>query len=85
MMPGIVGVAGVMLSCRSFEIYPDPVMPEITYFCLPQMLPVLKNLGTFMQEVWAVVFVCYQLNMFTKPIELLYSRSEFRLSELQQL
>ena len=48
---GFIMLKSYSLINRCFEIYPDPVMPEITYFCLPQLLPVLKNLGTYMQEV----------------------------------
>ena len=34
-----------------FEIYPDPVMSEVTHFCPPQLLPVLKNTVQFIHEV----------------------------------
>lgn len=47
-----VAAPNIALAVGCFEIYPDPVMPELTYFCLPQLLPVLKNLGTFMQEIF---------------------------------
>jgi transcription initiation factor TFIID subunit 2 len=35
-----------------FEIYPDPVMSEVTHFCPPQLLPVLKNTVQFIHEVF---------------------------------
>lgn len=41
--------------CRHFDIYPDPVMPEVTYFCLPQLLPILKNTVQFVPEVCGVI------------------------------
>ena len=43
--------------CRCFEVYPDPVMQEVTHFCLPGLLPILKNTVQFVSEVrhiWAV-------------------------------
>ena len=39
------------LCCRSFEVYPDPVMQEVTHFCLPGLLPILKNTVQFVHEV----------------------------------
>ena len=41
--------------CRCFEVYPDPVMQEVTHFCLPGLLPILKNTVQFVSEV------CYVL------------------------
>ena len=41
--------------CRSFEVYPDPVMQEVTHFCLPGLLPILKNTVQFVHEV---LYVC---------------------------
>jgi transcription initiation factor TFIID subunit 2 len=36
----------------SFEVYPDPVMQEVTHFCLPGLLPILKNTVQFVHEVF---------------------------------
>ena len=32
-------------------MYPDPVMQEVTHFCLPGLLPILKNTVQFVSEV----------------------------------
>ena len=32
-------------------MYPDPVMQEVTHFCLPGLLPILKNTVQFVHEV----------------------------------
>ena len=37
---------------RPFEIHVDPVMPEVTHFCLPGLLPVLKNTTAFLHEAF---------------------------------
>ena len=34
-----------------FEVYPDPVMQEVTHFRLPGLLPILKNTVQFVNEV----------------------------------
>lgn len=34
-----------------FEVYPDPVMQEVTHFCLPNLMPILKNTIQFVHEV----------------------------------
>ena len=39
------------LTDRSFEVFPDPVMQEVTHFCLPGLLPILKNTVQFVHEV----------------------------------
>ncbi|KAL5486751.1 hypothetical protein EMCRGX_G019270 [Ephydatia muelleri] len=33
-----------------FQIYPDPVLQEVTHFCLPGLLPVLKNTVQYVHE-----------------------------------
>ena len=47
--------------CRSFEVYPDPVMQEVTHFCLP----ILKNTVQFVHEVrtysGTILFGCTQV------------------------
>ena len=41
----------VSLLPRCFQIYPDPVLQEVTHFCLPGLLPVLKNTVQYVHEV----------------------------------
>ena len=36
---------------RPFEIYIDPVMPEVSHFCLPDLLPLLKQTVGSLNEV----------------------------------
>ena len=45
--------------CRSFEVYPDPVMQEVTHFCLPGLLPILKNTVQFVHEVHVYVYILF--------------------------
>ena len=46
-------------------MYPDPVMQEVTHFCLPGFLPLLKNTVQFVHEVhctcvWLSLYMyCY--------------------------
>ncbi|XP_074635589.1 transcription initiation factor TFIID subunit 2-like isoform X2 [Acropora palmata] len=42
----------IALAVGPFEIYVDPVMPEVTHFCLPGLLPVLKNTTSFLHEAF---------------------------------
>lgn len=35
-----------------FEVYPDPIIPEVTYFCLPGLSSILKNTVQFVHEVF---------------------------------
>lgn len=35
-----------------FEVYPDPVLQEVTHFCPPGLLPLLKNSVQFIHEVF---------------------------------
>ena len=41
-----------LLCFRPFEIHVDPVMPEVTHFCLPGLRPVLKNTTAFLHEAF---------------------------------
>ena len=38
------------LSVGPFEIYPDPNMPDVTHFCLPHLLPLLKFTTKWLEE-----------------------------------
>ena len=50
--------------CRCFEVYPDPVMQEVTHFCLPDLLPILKNTVQFVSEVELhILLYMYMCNM----------------------
>lgn len=40
------------LAVGPFEIYVDPHMHEVTHFCLPQLLPLLKNSVRYMHEAF---------------------------------
>lgn len=42
------------ISCSPFEVHVDPVMPEVTHFCLPGLLPILKHTTAFLHEVFEV-------------------------------
>lgn len=35
-----------------FEIYVDPYMHEVTHFCLPQLLDLLKHTARYMHEAF---------------------------------
>lgn len=36
---------------RPFEVLVDPHMHEVTHFCLPHLMPILKNTTAFLHEV----------------------------------
>ena len=38
------------MSVGPFEIYPDPNMPDVTHFCLPHLLPLLKFTTKWLEE-----------------------------------
>ena len=38
-------------SFSPFEIFVDPNMPEVTHFCLPELMPLLKHSVSFLSEV----------------------------------
>lgn len=40
------------LAVGPFEIYVDPNMHEVTHFCLPEMLPLMKNTVRYMHEAF---------------------------------
>lgn len=42
----------IALAVGVFEIYVDPHMHEVTHFCLPQLLPLLKNTVRYMHEAF---------------------------------
>lgn len=42
----------IALAVGPFEIHVDPVMPEVTHFCLPGLLPLLKHATGFLNEVF---------------------------------
>lgn len=42
----------IALVVGPFEIHVDPIMPEVTHFCLPGLLPVLKNTTAFLHEAF---------------------------------
>lgn len=42
----------ISLAVGPFEIYVDPFMHEVTHFCLPQLLPLLKVTSRFMHEAF---------------------------------
>lgn len=37
---------------RPFEIFVDPYMHEVTHFCLPQLLSLLKTTAKYMHEAF---------------------------------
>lgn len=43
----------IALAVGPFEIYVDPNMHEVTHFCLPHLLPLLKNTVRYMHEAFA--------------------------------
>lgn len=42
----------ISLAVGPFEIYVDPFMHEVTHFCLPQLLPLLKTTTRYMHEAF---------------------------------
>lgn len=42
----------IALAVGPFEIYVDPHMHEVTHFCLPQLMPLLKNTVRYMHEAF---------------------------------
>lgn len=42
----------VMVFHRPFEIFVDPYMHEVTHFCLPQLMPLLKVSARYMHEAF---------------------------------
>lgn len=42
----------IAVAVGPFEVYVDPQMHEVTHFCLPQLLPLLKNTVRYMHEAF---------------------------------
>jgi len=42
----------IMVFHRPFEIFVDPYMHEVTHFCLPQLMPLLKVSARYMHEAF---------------------------------
>ena len=40
------------LAVGPFEIWVDPLMGEVTHFCLPHLLPILKNTAKWVHEAF---------------------------------
>uniref|UniRef100_A0A8D8N598 Transcription initiation factor TFIID subunit 2 n=5 Tax=Culex pipiens TaxID=7175 RepID=A0A8D8N598_CULPI len=47
-----VSAPNIALAVGPFEIYVDPHMHEVTHFCLPQLMPLLKNTVRYMHEAF---------------------------------
>lgn len=47
-----VSAPNIALAVGPFEIYVDPHMHEVTHFCLPQLVPLLKNTVRYMHEAF---------------------------------
>lgn len=67
----------IALAVGPFEIYVDPHMHEVTHFCLPQLMPLLKNSVRYMHEAFEFYeetlstrypFTCYK-QVFVDEIE----------------
>ena len=42
----------IAISAGIFEIYPDAVLPNVTYFCLPGKMPMLKHTTKFLHKAF---------------------------------
>ncbi|XP_031558269.1 transcription initiation factor TFIID subunit 2-like [Actinia tenebrosa] len=42
----------IALAVGPFEVHVDPIMPEVTNFCLPGLLPYLKHTSAFLHDVF---------------------------------
>lgn len=42
----------IALAVGPFEVYVDPHMHEVTYFCLPDLMPLLKNTVRYLHEAF---------------------------------
>lgn len=67
----------IALAVGPFEIYVDPHMHEVTHFCLPNLLPLLKNTVRYMHEAFEFFeevlasrfpFTCYK-QVFVDELE----------------
>ena len=45
-------------------MYPDPVMQEVTHFCLPGLLPILKNTVQFVHEVQYCIYSVLHVHVY---------------------
>ena len=57
---------------RSFEVYPDPVMQEVTHFCLPGLLPILKNTVQFVHEVRVCIYTLSYCNIYDMSLYIVW-------------
>ena len=46
----ISAAPNIGLCVGPFEIHVDPNMPEVTHFCLPHLLPLLKHTSKWLEE-----------------------------------
>ena len=46
----LTAAPNIGLCVGPFEIYPDPNMPDVTHFCLPHLLPLLKFTVKWLEE-----------------------------------
>ncbi|KAJ8394656.1 hypothetical protein AAFF_G00044590 [Aldrovandia affinis] len=52
MLPIPTAAPNISLSVGPFEILVDPYMHEVTHFCLPQLLPLLKHSMSYLHEIF---------------------------------
>uniref|UniRef100_A0A8C7LFY0 Transcription initiation factor TFIID subunit 2 n=1 Tax=Oncorhynchus kisutch TaxID=8019 RepID=A0A8C7LFY0_ONCKI len=51
-LPIPTAASNISLSVGPFEILVDPYMHEVTHFCLPQLLPLLKHSMSYLHEIF---------------------------------
>lgn len=56
---GVFTMKYVKISYRPFEVLVDPNMHEVTHFCLPHLMPVLKQSTAFMHDVCILFLEAY--------------------------
>uniref|UniRef100_A0A8C2UU57 Transcription initiation factor TFIID subunit 2 n=1 Tax=Chinchilla lanigera TaxID=34839 RepID=A0A8C2UU57_CHILA len=44
--------SNISLAIGPFEVLVDPYMPEVTHFCLPQLLPLLKHTTSYLHKIF---------------------------------
>ncbi|MGH0148697.1 UNVERIFIED_CONTAM: hypothetical protein FKN15_013567 [Acipenser sinensis] len=52
MLPIPTAAPNISLAVGPFEILVDPYMHEVTHFCLPQLLPLLKHSMSYLHEIF---------------------------------
>uniref|UniRef100_A0A672LV18 Transcription initiation factor TFIID subunit 2 n=1 Tax=Sinocyclocheilus grahami TaxID=75366 RepID=A0A672LV18_SINGR len=52
MLPIPTAAPNISLAVGPFEILVDPYMHEVTHFCLPQLLPLLKHTMSYLHEIF---------------------------------